>query len=149
MRLKSYTINNQSVKESKTDPHLNIESTKIRGEKTWSNWSRRHRLRGDNLRHSINVCYHIIWTEITDPMDCSLPGSFVHGILQARLLEWEVILFFRGPSWLRDQTQVSCSSGRFFNIWATREAQHCMVSSAQDAGDTTEESDMGFTTWEI
>ena len=82
-------------------------------------------------------------------MDCSLPGSSVHGILQARILEWEAILFSRGSSWLRDQTQVSCTAGRFFTVWATREAQHCVVSPAQDAGNTTEESDMGFTTGEI
>ena len=42
------------------------------------------------------------------PMDCSLPGSSVHGILQARILEWVSIPFSRGSSWPRDQTRVSC-----------------------------------------
>ena len=37
-----------------------------------------------------------------DPIDCSLPGSSVHGILQARILEWVAIPFFRGSSQLRD-----------------------------------------------
>ena len=55
------------------------------------------------------------------PMDCSPPGSFVHGILQARILEWVAIPFSRGSSQPKDQTQVSCISGRFFNIWTTRE----------------------------
>ena len=53
--------------------------------------------------------------------DCSLPGSFVHGILQARILEWVAIPFSRGSSRPRDPTQVSCIAGRFFTIWATRE----------------------------
>ena len=55
------------------------------------------------------------------PVDCSLPGSSVHGILQARILEWVAISFSRGSSQLRDRTQVSCISGRRFNLWATRE----------------------------
>jgi len=57
-----------------------------------------------------------------NPMDCSLPGSSVHGILQARILEWVAISFSRGSSWSRDQTQVSHIAGRFFAVWATREA---------------------------
>ena len=59
---------------------------------------------------------------LCDPVDCSLPGSSVHGILQARILEWVAISFSRGSSWPRDQTQVSCIGGRCFNLWATREA---------------------------
>ena len=43
-----------------------------------------------------------------DPMDCSLPGSSVHGILQARILEWVSVSYSRGSSWLRDWTRVSC-----------------------------------------
>ena len=50
-----------------------------------------------------------------DPMDCRPPGSYVHGILQAGTLEWVAIPFSRGSSWPRDQTQVSCIAGRFFN----------------------------------
>ena len=52
-------------------------------------------------------------------MDCSLPGSSVHGILQARILEWVIIPFSRGSSWPRNPTQVSCIEGRFFTICAT------------------------------
>ena len=58
-----------------------------------------------------------------DPMDCSPPGSFVHGIFQVRILEWVVISFSRGSSRLRDRTQVSCIAGRFFTILTTREVQ--------------------------
>ena len=56
------------------------------------------------------------------PMDYSPPGSSVHRILQARLLEWVAIPFSRGSSWLRNWTQVSCIAGRFFTVWATGEA---------------------------
>ena len=57
-----------------------------------------------------------------DPKDCSPPGSSVHGILQARILEWVAIAFSRGSSWPRDRSQVSHIAGRFFTMWATREA---------------------------
>ena len=59
---------------------------------------------------------------LCDPMDCNLPGSSVHGILQARILEWVAISFSRGSSQPRDRTCISCIAGRFFTIWATREA---------------------------
>ena len=55
------------------------------------------------------------------PMDCSPPGSSIHGILQARILEWLVIPLSRGSSQSRDWTRVSCIVGKFFTIWATRE----------------------------
>ena len=46
-------------------------------------------------------------------------GHTVHGILQARILEWVAIPFSRGPSPPRTRSQVSCTVGRFFNSWAT------------------------------
>ena len=55
-----------------------------------------------------------------DPMDCSPPGSSVHGILQARILEWVVIPFSKGSSPPRDWTLVSCTGVRLFTVWATR-----------------------------
>ena len=54
-------------------------------------------------------------------MDCSPPGSCVQEIFQARILEWVAISFSRESSQPRDQTQVSCTAGRFFTNWATRE----------------------------
>ena len=51
---------------------------------------------------------------LRDPMDCSLPGSSVHGILQARTQEWVAMPSFRGSSQLGDQTCVSCTVGGFF-----------------------------------
>ena len=55
---------------------------------------------------------------LCNPMDCSSPGSSVHGILQARILEWVAISFSRGSSRPRDWTQVSCIAGRFVTLWA-------------------------------
>jgi len=55
-------------------------------------------------------------------MDYSPPGSSVHGILQARILEWIAIPFSRGSFQPRNQTQVSCIAGRFFTVRVTREA---------------------------
>ena len=49
-------------------------------------------------------------------MDCSPPGSSVRGILQARILEWVAISFSRASSRPRDETQVSCITGRRFNL---------------------------------
>ena len=59
---------------------------------------------------------------LCNPMDCSLPGFSVHGILQARILEWVTISFYRGSSQPKDQTEVSWIARRHFNLWATREA---------------------------
>ena len=53
---------------------------------------------------------------LCDPMDCSLPGFSVHGILQARIVEWVTISFSRGSSQPRDQTRVSRTAGRRFNL---------------------------------
>ena len=60
---------------------------------------------------------------LCNPMDYSPPGSSVHGILQPRILEWASIPFSRESIQPRDGKWVSCTAGRFFTIWATREAQ--------------------------
>ena len=56
-----------------------------------------------------------------NPMNCSLEGSSVHGILQARILEWVAVAFSRGSSQLRNRTQISCIAGRLFTKWSTGE----------------------------
>ena len=58
-----------------------------------------------------------------NPMDRSLTGSPVMRILHARILEWVAMPFSRGSSQPTDRNQVSFIAGRFFIIWATREAQ--------------------------
>ena len=68
---------------------------------------------------------------LCDPLDCSPPGSSVHRILQARILERVAIYFSRGSSRPRDQAWVSCIVDRFFTIWATREDQTNIVSNGE------------------
>ena len=78
-----------------------------------------------------NRLLHTVWLVLVsqlcltlcDPMDHSPPGSSVHGILQARILEWVAISFSGTSSQPRDRTWVSCIASRFFTIWAIREAQ--------------------------
>ena len=79
-------------------------------------WGGNYLVRAKSLQSCRTLC---------DPKDCSPPGSSVHGILQARILEWVVMPSSRVSSWPRDRTCVSCSScitGRFFYHWATRNA---------------------------
>ena len=73
------------------------------------------------------VCYSrrkVLVTQLCptlwDPVDCSLPDSSVHGILQTRILEWVANPLSRWSSWPKDQTQISPTVGRFFTIWATK-----------------------------
>ena len=69
-------------------------------------------------------------------MDCILPGSSVHGIFQAIVLEWIAISFSRGSSQTRDWTQVSHIVDRHFTVWATRE----VPGGAGEGGDVNVES---------
>ena len=68
----------------------------------------------------INVAQSCV--TLCNSMDCSLPGSSLHRILQARILKWIAISFSRGSSWPRNQTWVSHVAGRCFFLRATREA---------------------------
>ena len=74
---------------------------------------------------TVAVCVRVLVAQscltLWDPMDYSPPGS-VHGILQAKILKWVAIPFSRGFSRPRDQTRVSCITGRFFTSQATRAA---------------------------
>ena len=63
-------------------------------------------------------------THPCDPMD-----NRVHGILQARILEWAAVPFSRGSSQPRDQTQISHVAGRFFTSGATGEGHNAVVST--------------------
>ena len=67
------------------------------------------------------VLSHFSHVWLCDPVNYGPPGSSVHWILQARMLEWIAMPSSRGSSQPRDQTQVCCIAGRFFTIWATRE----------------------------
>ena len=79
--------------------------------------------RGAHMNYSVQS---IIWSEVKVAQLCLTLRDHmeytVHGILQARMLEWVAVLFSRGSSQPRDGTQVSCIAGGFFTSWATREA---------------------------
>ena len=84
----------------------------------------------------IHVLYYIyafilslfshVWLFATH-MDCSPPGSPVHGTLQARILEWVASPFSRGSSQSRDQSQFSCIAGRFFTIGPPGKSRGCSL----------------------
>ena len=68
----------------------------------------------------ISICCYCLVAKscqtLCNPMNCSLPGFSIHGILQARILKWVDISFSRGSSQPRDQTQVPCIAGGFFTV---------------------------------
>ena len=68
---------------------------------------------------SISVSCSVV-SNSYDPVDCGPSGSSVHGILPARMLEWDTISFCSGFSQPRDQTWVSYIGSRFSTTWATR-----------------------------
>ena len=72
--------------------------------------------------HAFDLCLVVVFSgrdrAQTPWTVCSLSGSFVHGILQARILEWVAIPFSRGSPQPRDRIWVFCIAGRFFTIWA-------------------------------
>ena len=70
---------------------------------------------------------------LCNTMDCSPPGSCVHEIFQARILDWVAISLSRGSSWPRNWTRVSCIADRFFTGWTTREA-HIQSTSCEMPG---------------
>ena len=84
----------------------------------------------------VHACTCLARLTLCDPMDCSPPGSSVHGILQARILERVAIpfciSFSRGSSRPRDQTQVSCFAGGFFYHCATWEAPVLILELPED-----------------
>ena len=73
-----------------------------------------------NLVLCMSLCGHSLYLTLWDPMDCSPSGSSVHGISQARILEWIDISFSRGSSRPRDRNFVSCIS--CISRWLLR---HC------------------------
>ena len=83
------------------------------------------RLSEKNLKSLTQSC-----PTLCNPVDCSPPGSSVHGILQARILEWVAIWFSKGSSWAKDWTWVSCVAGGFFTIWAITLPEGVIIPSA-------------------
>ena len=72
-------------------------------------------------------------SDCCNPMDCSLPGSSVHGILHIRILEWVAISFFRWSSLSRNWTWVSCIAGIFFTNCAMWEVLEYIYAAAANS----------------
>ena len=80
-------------------------------------------LKSINMLLHVCVLGHYFMSDSLRTMDCSPPGASVHEMLQARILEWVAIPFFRVSSQPRDRTGVSHITNRFFTIRVTRVAQ--------------------------
>ena len=85
-----------------------------------------------NTQPPLKGSLEVKWNEVAqlcptlcNPVDCSLPGSSVHGIFQTNVLEWVAISFSRASSLPRDRTQVSHIVGRCFTVWTTKEVLVC------------------------
>ena len=117
-------------------PQPNLQNWRINGKSDFADKIKLRTLRwGDHPGLSgwalCNHRTHYKWSEVAqscpalcNPMDCSLPGSSVHGIFQATILEWIAISFSSGSSRHRLGTQVSRMVDRCFTIWATREVHY-------------------------
>ena len=112
-----------------TDPWSKIKRTtdlqeKRNERKTWTPQKRLSALRINTWKAMLLLL--VIWRSevkslqlcptLCNPMDRSLPGSYIHGIFQARILEWVAISFFRGSSWPRDWTWFSLIAGRLYHL---------------------------------
>ena len=112
---------------------------------------------GKHVRHlsfimwKVKVLVAQLCLTLCDSMDSSLPGSSVHGILQARIREWVAMPSFWRSSQPRDRTQVAHIAGGFFTVWDTREAQEywsgCPIPSPGDLPDP--EIKPGSPTWRV
>ena len=82
---------------------------------------------GNNICHNRKECYwHLLWkVKVVQswPTLCIPMARTLHGILQARILEWVAFSFCRGSSQPKNRTRVSCIAGGFLSHWATREAR--------------------------
>ena len=93
------------------------------------------------VRHS-SVLATQSYPTLCNIMDCNPPGSSVHGILQARILEWVAISSSRGSSRSRDWTRVSCIAGRFFH-----QGSLCKALVISKMWDKTESTLVDFRSW--
>ena len=130
----SHPIFNTSISSLRTEEPGRLQSIGLpRVRHSWSNLACMHTKsfhRSPMLFHkflmnpfllSRIVSRNDLWCESRSVMSDSLKPHrlYIHGILQARILEWVAVPFSRGPSQPRDWTQVSCIAGWFFTSWAT------------------------------
>ena len=120
----SFQENIRPHKNVSTDVHSSSvhKSQKVETTQIFIHWTSAKMRHVHIMEWKVKVLLSQWCLTICSPMDYSSPGSSVHGILQARILEWGAIPLSRGSSWPRNQTQVSHTVGRFSTVWATREA---------------------------
>ena len=97
------------------------------GRRGWDDWRKQHWDIHTAMCEIGSECMHAQLLQscltLCNPMNCSPPGSCVHEIFQARILEWVAISFCRRSSQPRDQTRISCIGRQMPYLWATREAR--------------------------
>ena len=102
-----------------------------------------------NNRHHPPDTLHCLFTEsrptLCDPMDCSLPGSSVHGISQARILQWVAISSARGSCQVKDQTCVPALAGGYFTAEPPGKPRSHLL--ATKSLPTSESSQLKTKTW--
>ena len=122
IKLTSFCTRKETIKQTKTTYRME-ENICNWCYWQWLNLQIIYSMHPQSLSHAQLFC---------DSMDCSPPGSSVHGIFQAKILEWIAISFSRGSSWPRDWTCVSlfsCSPGRFFTTETLGKPPKCTKSS--------------------
>ena len=120
----SKTVRHDLATEQETPPAFPTVSLLTRS------WTSSHELSHTQEKKESEVAQ--LCPTLCNPMDYSLPGSSVHGIFQARVLEWVAISFSRVSSRPRDRTQVSRSTGRRFTVWATRVTNSRLMAKAEN-----------------
>ena len=117
-------VNKRLEKEMVTHSSICLENPMDRGacqamvNRVTQSWTQLKWLIMHHANKRMCVCCYLLAKScltLFDFVDCSLPGSSVHGIFQARILEWVTISYFKGSSCPRNWTCISCISGRFFN----------------------------------
>ena len=108
------------VSLSQQEASISLLSLSVRGQTEWKPQSQKTN-QTDPMDHRSDQIISVaqLCPTLCDAMDCSLLCSCIHGVFQARILEWVAISFSRGSYWPRDQTQVSCTVGRLFIVWTT------------------------------
>ena len=114
----------QLSKPEKSKPEsVLVNASRLR---SWNLRTTNHKqkTRLSQIKQLLKLWTELNWTESRSVVStlCDLMDYTVHGILQAKILEWVAFPFSRGSSQPRDRTQVSRIAGRFFTSWATREA---------------------------
>ena len=113
----------QLIHKKKYHRKVYSRGSKILIGELWKGYMRVHQTILVTFLKKVKCCQPC--TTLCDATDCSLPGFSVHGNLQGRILEWVVIPFSRESSQPRYWTQVSCTAGSIFTVWATVESKHC------------------------